>query len=127
MRPAGEDRVPAGRSGPCRSGSVPVPLVPLVAEHVAEPAYAIAQKKQRAGIDKVGEENAVAGRHLRPNRFHRMPGVGADGESITGVGDEAHLRMLVEAAVRLALVEDRADVADAVVRRQIELYGDAFP
>src|SRR5581483_919329 len=61
------------------------------------------------------------------NRFHRMPGVGADGESITGVGDEAHLRMLVEAAVRLALVEDRADVADAVVRRQIELYGDAFP
>src|SRR5512132_2964120 len=63
--------------------SVALQIARLVEHKIRQPTPAIANKSPRPGIDEIGEENAVARFHLRPNRVSRMPGVVGYGERVT--------------------------------------------
>ena len=65
--------------------SVALQITRLVEHKIRKPTSAIADESPRAGIDEIGEENAVARFHFRPNRVGRVPGVIGYGERVTGI------------------------------------------
>src|SRR4029077_8049813 len=107
--------------------SIALQIARLVEHKIRQPTAAIANKSPRPGIDEIGEENAVARFHFRPNRVGRMPGVVGYGKGVATIWRKRHLCLLWFASVRQHLVKDRADVRRGIVRRQIKLYGDPFP
>src|ERR1700704_4864438 len=72
---AREARGSAATAGATAAPSLPGQMLDLVAHEVADTFAAIAQEAQQPGIDEVGEQDAVAGRDLGPDRIGRMPRV----------------------------------------------------
>src|ERR1051326_4735375 len=103
------------------------PVTHLVEEEIADPLAAVAQESQNAGVDEIGQQDAVARFDLRADGIGGMPGIAADRESVAAVRGEPHLRKTLEAAVGAARVKDRADVRAAFVARQVEVDGEALP
>jgi hypothetical protein len=63
-------------------------------QKIADPLAAIAQYHERSGIDKISEQDAVAGFDLGPDRVGGVPGILADRKGVAAVGRELHLRRL---------------------------------
>ena len=91
------------------------------------PLDAVAQIAKWTGVDEIGQENAIPGRHLGADAIRRMPSVAADGKGIAAIGGERHLLLLRHRTVGKLVVEDGADMRDREVARQIELHRDALP
>src|SRR5271165_5868676 len=91
----------------------------FVADKIAQPFAPIAQKAKQPGIDKVGQKNAVAGTHFRPDGISRMPTVAAHRERVAGVRRKQHLLPLRQRAIREFFVKDGADMGDRTIARQI--------
>src|SRR5262249_49846985 len=64
----------------------------LVPEIVAQPSAPVAQNPQHPRIHEVREQDAIATLHLAAHFVGGMPGVIGDGERITGIRGESHLR-----------------------------------
>src|SRR4051794_29004052 len=86
------------------------PMPHLVENEIADPLAAIAQEAQRAGVDEIGEQNAVPRLYFRPHWIGRVPGIVADRKRVAAVGGEPDLGRAPQASVTQALVKDRADV-----------------
>src|SRR5436190_23487984 len=99
----------------------------LIKDSVAHPTAAVAKKSPRPAIDKVSEQNTVACCHLGTHRISRVPGIISHGKGVAGISREWHLLSPGLLPVRQALVKNRADVRDRIVRRQIKLDGDSLP
>src|SRR5262245_50330545 len=56
-----------------------------------------------------------------------MPGVIANGKSVSGVWRKQHLRLLWHGTIEQFLVKDRADIGIGIVLWQVELDSDSFP
>src|ERR1700685_4354997 len=84
----------------------------FAADEIAEALGAVAQIFQRASIDKICQQDAVAGLYFGPNPVGRVPCVGVDCKRVAGIGGKAHLLVLRERAVGKPAVKDGTDVLD---------------
>src|SRR5262245_17336564 len=103
------------------------PIAKFVSHEITQPLSAVAQNLQHTLVDKISQQDRIAGFHAVMNRIGRVPGVVADSKSIAAVRRKSHLRLLRHGTVGQLLVKDRADVDVGIVFWQIELDRDSFP
>src|SRR4030095_14999812 len=99
----------------------------LVPEKVADPPAPVTQTPQQPRIQEVREQNAIAGMHLTPDFVDGVPGIIGDGERITGIRSESHLRPSDQRTVRVFRMKHGAQMWCGFVGRKVELDGYAFP